>query len=453
MDCLVIRRLPYLSRRNFFYEYRHLLFWGVFAGVIEGDFAGVVISKTFHGGDWLIAIVASTPFAANLLSLAWGMLCAGRRKIPLMARFGVAAATFAAAAGLAPATDLGAIWFLVCVAGAQALLSGVVTVRTAVWRANYPTQQRGRITARLQRVRAVVGVIMVQMCAAYSDRDPNAYTLVYPAAAVVGLIAMGLLSPIRIRGEAAGLRASRIDNDSPADESLVEPFSLAAVLSPGRSLRRMSEILRDDRRYARYCLAQSIHGISNLITLPVVVAIVTREIDFGYAGGFWVSTVLVVALPTMALLGSLDRWGRLFDAIGVLRFRMVNIGSWAASYAFGLAGTLLAFGGRGSEAAMFGAVVGLFACRAFFYGHAQGGGRIAWNIGHLHFSSKDEAEEYMGIHVFLTGVRGLAAPLLGMWLWHVAGWGVWLVSLTLAAVSMGMFASLAREEQKTPGTT
>jgi hypothetical protein len=90
--------------------------------------------------------------------------------------------------------------------------------------------------------------------------------------------------------------------------------------------------------------------------------------------------------------------------------------------------------------------VALFALRGLLHGVSQGGGSLAWNLGHLHFAKADEAEVYMGIHVFLAGVRGLIAPLAGMWLWTVIGWPVWLIALALALSGLAVYASLARLE-------
>jgi hypothetical protein len=54
----------------------------------------------------------------------------------------------------------------------------------------------------------------------------------------------------------------------------------------------------------------------------------------------------------------------------------------------------------------------------------------------------------MGIHVSLTGMRGLIAPLLGMWMFRAIGWPVWLVSLTLSLSAVSMYRRLARLERR-----
>ena len=45
LDLLGSRSLPFLSRRNYRIEFYHLLFWGVVAGVIEGNIGSIVVAK------------------------------------------------------------------------------------------------------------------------------------------------------------------------------------------------------------------------------------------------------------------------------------------------------------------------------------------------------------------------------------------------------------------------
>jgi hypothetical protein len=83
-----------------------------------------------------------------------------------------------------------------------------------------------------------------------------------------------------------------------------------------------------------------------------------------------------------------------------------------------------------------------------FEGLAQSGGAIAWNIGHLHFAEDDKAELYMGIHVSLTGLRGLVAPFLGTFLFHLIGAGVFAVGFIISFVGYVIFSGLARDERR-----
>ena len=62
------------------------------------------------------------------------------------------------------------------------------------------------------------------------------------------------------------------------------------------------------------------------------------------------------------------------------------------------------------------------------------------------FARPEEAEVYMGVHVSLTGVRGLIMPAVGMVLYLTIGWTVWLLGVAFSLVAVWGFYSLSREE-------
>ena len=57
----------------------------------------------------------------------------------------------------------------------------------------------------------------------------------------------------------------------------------------------------------------------------------------------------------------------------------------------------------------------------------------------------------MGIHVSLTGLRGIVAPICGILIWqytkHDSGWLVWLIALVFTLVSLIMYRTMARRER------
>ncbi|MFQ5592459.1 MAG: hypothetical protein ACE5HE_14975, partial [Phycisphaerae bacterium] len=396
-DLLGVRTLPFTARRNYYYEFKHLMFWGVLAGVVEGQFASVVVSKTFHASERLIAIATATPIAAHLFSLPWGMLSVGRRKVRIVVLLACGVTLCVGTVTAAPVSPAGAIWFIAQMAVAQVLLTGVLTVRSAFWKSNYPRNVRGQVTARLQTVRFVVSVSAVLAASAVCDIYPNAYHYVFPAAAVAGVIAITILPKLHIRGERSELsRGRRASADNCHLPSAVEPFSMAGLLWPGRVLGQMYRVLRDDRRFAYYCTAQLFSGLGNLLTISIIVAVVTRDLDVGETWAFWISTALIVALPRIVMLGTFRRWGQLFDRLGVIRFRLVNVCCWTLTLVLGLGATLATVKLAPLRPAYLVLAVGLFCLRAITYGLSVGGGALAWNLGHLHFARPEKAEIYMG---------------------------------------------------------
>ncbi len=439
MDYLDARGLPFLCRRNYYYEFKHLIPWGVFAGMIEGNAAAIVVQKTFGGSPLLVATASATPIGVLLFSYLWGLLCAGRRKLPLTTAFGSGAALCAATVCLTPRTHAGALIFVIQMACAQAFLAGVVTVRSSLWKHNYPPEVRGKVAARLQAVRLLMGICVLSVASLVFDHDPSSYRYVYPIAAASGLVAILILQRVRVRHESSELRAL-------ACGGRVERVSIRRSVSPVFLVRGMVGILMMDRRYARYLATQMLLGTSVQLVMPVLVIVVGAAVD-----RYVVAIYVIEVIPKLLMFSSLRRWGRLFDRVGVNRFRVYTGCCAAAGLLLGLAATY-AISDHGGSAdgdswvvrfAVPGALV-LFALRGVLHGLHQGGGTLAWNLGHLHYATRENAELYMGVHQTLTGVRGLIAPFLGVILWHYLGWGVWGIAFFLCVAGVIGFHRLAK---------
>ena len=54
--------VPLMSRPNFIIERRHLMAWGMFSGIVEGNISTIVVLKTFHGSEFLATTVWSICF-------------------------------------------------------------------------------------------------------------------------------------------------------------------------------------------------------------------------------------------------------------------------------------------------------------------------------------------------------------------------------------------------------
>lgn len=443
MDLTGVRRVPFMARRNYVIEMRHLLFWGLFAGLVEGTVSAVVVSKTFNGSDLLIAIVQATPAFANLSSLLWGALLVGRRKLPVFMSLAAASIVVVLSVAATPHSSVGGWIFALQICLSRVFMSGVVTARASLWKSNYPKRRRGRITGALQVVRTLMSLPVILGCGLLFDFDQTAYRWFYPAVAVVGAIGVLLLRRMRVRGEAAAFSRRGSNGDQlTAEDAFLEPFDLPSLISPRLVLGRMREVLRKDPRFARYCTAQMCIGTANLMIMPVNTIVLTKVLALTYT----TSNGLLDIIPRLATIFMLPIWARLFDRVGVLRFRVVNSICWSGSLLFCGLGAMFAMLHQHGAAVLVAAMIAYCIGRVAD-GMAQSGGAIAWNIGHLHFAEDDKADLYMGIHVSLTGLRGLLAPLFGTLLYTLIDCGVFVVGFCISIIGMAIFARLAREER------
>ncbi len=425
-----------MARRNYTLELRHMLFWGTFAGMFEGSVSAIVAAKTFHAGPWLIAFVTSTPMFSNLLGLIWGSIASGRRKVPLFVALCLGTAFMIGSVGLTPATPAGGFIFAAQILMSRVLLSGCMTVRASLWKHNYPTVERGRIAARLQFVRFSAGIATVLTASLLFDVDPGVYVFVYPIAALLGCCAALVVRRMHVRGEAAELK------EIAAQKAADRGHTAAPWLEP---FRAAIGVFREDSAYARYCTAMMFLGAANMMVVPIIAIMITKQLVLSY----FYSCSLMDVVPRVLMMGSLLPWAGMFDRVGAVRFRVVNAMLWTSGgLAGGIAACVIAYTDYQHSAAFFGLAVVLVALSRVGHGLGMGGGAIAWNIGHLHFADPTKAEIYMGTHVFLAGIRGTIAPFLGTLLYTLHGPLAFLVSVALGVTGILIFVSLAKDERR-----
>jgi MFS family permease len=433
-DFLRFDDIPRLARRNYAIELRHIVLWGLFANLVDGSFSSIVVAKTFQS-PWLVPVVWATPMLAHLLSLVWGVLVRGRPKVRTFVLLALGALVSAGSIAFTPSDwqPWGGWLFAAQIAAARIFMSGLVTVRTSIWKANYPQSHRARIAGRIQTINALLMLVMGGTVSLLFDQHAEYYRWVYPAIAALGVLALVPLRRLRVRGEACELRAH------------AERAGGAEAVGHGAQLRRglaeAAGILRHDRDFARYCSAQYLLGSANLMVDPVLTIFLTQSAKLGY----FTTYLLMDQIPMILAVLSIRYWAHLFDRVGVLRFRVFNGAWWLVSIV--LAATSLAVGLTAWPAALT-AALGILAVGRVVNGLGRGGGAIAWNLGHLHFAGEHDAELYLGIHVALTGVRGIIMPFVGSAVYHVVGAPAMLIAVALSIGSLLAFRRLAADEAR-----
>ncbi len=355
------------------------------------------------GLNFVVALLAGAPAFANITSFLWAAMSHGRNKIRFLLGLKIATALFVAVIALAPLNVWGLLMLAVCVVGARSCWAGVVTIRATVWRANYPRYARANMAGKLATVQSLLLATAGFLLAEAMTWHEDAFRLIYPLAAVFGVAGAMVYGRMRVRGHRALLLAERRGSTTRA---MVSPLQLWHVLA-------------NDRIYRQFMITMFIFGTGNMmITAPLVIML--RELfGFGYRGGMLISGIIPIVLTPL----SIPFWSRLLDRVHVIKFRAIH--SWtfvAAALAMLLAAVTVQ--------PMW------LALSATLQGVAFGGGMLAWNLGHHDFAPAHKASQYMGVHVTLTGVRGILAPLIAVgvyeWLNTInPGSGAWVFAFCL----------------------
>jgi len=396
-----VRNQPWMARQSYAHELVTASTFPMTIAMVESGVIGVLAKKTFHVSELELATIMAAPIFANLTSFLWAMLARGRHKIPLISTLQSAILLLLIVISFLPTTHYGPAILVAVVILTRCALAGIVTLRSTVWRMNYPKRLRAQIVSRFTILASLIVAFGPLVGFFIQDLSPDSFRILYRFAAMVGMVGMLSFSRIRIRGEKRLLQfelqpiASRPSHFSNRPERL-EPEDRHTVWT----------VLRNDHHYRWYMIWQFFGGMANLIGNFALIRLVI-ELTAGLEYEYGISILITTTIPLVGAMLTISAWARYIDRVHITRFRtrqgllwiVAQFGNWMA----GVSG-----------------LVGLFAVPRMIDGFSRGGGMLAWNLGHNDFADRHMVALYMGIHVTLTGVRGILAPYLAILLLY--GW-------------------------------
>lgn len=386
--------------------------------LLEGGVIGVLIKNGFAGqvSDYLlnisVAIATGAPFYSNLISFIWVKLSHGRNKARVVSDLAVVCCLCAIAISFVSFTTGGLIFLLIVLVIARICWSGITTIRSTIWRVNYPRHVRGKVTAKLATMASLLMSLAAISAGWMLDWQFAAFQWLY-----IGFACLSLFGAYRYR-----FLSVRHQQKSLSDEK---------ATSHQVSFRQMFALLKSNKPFGRYMLSMFILGSGNLMFMAPLIVYLNEYTELAKTSQILISTAIPLALIPLAV----GWWARLLDGNHIFHFRAIH--SW---------GFVLAI------AAFFIASVSgidwLFFVGSAVYGIAISGGVIGWNLGHNDFVAKDASLKnanpmaYMAVHVTLTGIRGLFAPLVGIsfyqWLeFNQPGDGKFALLLPLSVTTIG----------------
>jgi len=237
---------------------------------------------------------------------------------------------------------------------------------TSIFNNNYPSHQRGRLFAQNQAIRIATSIMFGALAGWWINGAIHLYYLLIALFGVALACSSYLLS--RIPG----------DNESTPPAPIFSCF----------------RYLRSDALLRNTTISWMLLGFGNLMMLPLRTEYLANP-RYGLNLSEFEIALFVSVLPNIARLGGTYVWGRLFDTINFFTLRILLNLSF-------LTGVVSFF--------MTDAHIGL-AISALIFGFSTSGGDVAWTLWVTKFAPPDRVPDYMAVHTFFTGIRGLLAPI------------------------------------------
>jgi MFS family permease len=358
--------------------YRYERWRAISSGIIEtagSTFLLLIAVRWFHAGAFAKALVAGGGSFGLMLG-PW-----------LVAR--VETGGWPVAKAASRVAVLGAIGFItmallpvlpVFVIGAvitMAASSAAVPLMTQVYQENYPERERGKLFSRTFMIRIATAAVFSELAGRFLTGNLEFFRGLLVVFATAFALAAFCLAEIPSR-----------------------PLTASGGTHPFRALR----FVRDDALFRRTLIMWMLMGFANLMILPLRVEYLANPKHGVTWQGAALTTaqiaLLVGVIPNLARLVMSPIWGRLFDRMNFFILRIVlNLG-----FALGM---LSFFGGDHVAWLVLGAII---------YGVSNAGGDVAWSLWVTKFAPPERVADYMSVHTFFTGLRGVLAPVAAFWL-------------------------------------
>lgn len=291
---------------------------------------------------------------------------------------GVAVLSLIEACGFGIAAISGSVvggWALGCfVVGLVVALfcaSLAVPLMAQIYRSGYPDSKRGQLFSLSAMVRATAAIAVAWMLGHALAGDMSRYTLALGCFAVSALAAGGCV--------------------------LAMPRSVIKQRSRAPLFEAFSHV-REDKPFLKLLTSWMILGFGNLMAFAMFVEAVANP-KYGYAFGADRVTLLTTTIPQIAFVLFVFAWGRLFDRWNFFFLRFcINV--------VFIMGVIIYY----CVGSWWGLCVGIA-----LHGVARSGGNVAWSLWTTKFATADRVADYMSVHTFATGLRGVVAPFAALW--------------------------------------
>ena len=250
---------------------------------------------------------------------------------------------------------------------AVAAPASTIPLLTHIYQENYPEKQRGRLFSRTVMIRIASAVVF-----SYAAGWALSHYFEYFQALLV-FFALALVF--------GGFCLARVPS---------QPIHDAGAAHPFHALR----FVREDKLFRRTLICWMFMGFANLMMLPLRVEYLASP-RYGLNLTVGMIALLTGVIPNVARLLLSPVWGHLFDRMNFFTLRV----TLNAGFAIGI----LTFFVSNS---FWGLVAG-----AIIFGISNAGGDVAWSLWVTKFAPPGRVADYMSVHTFFTGVRGVLAPL------------------------------------------
>jgi MFS family permease len=293
-------------------------------------------------------------------------------------------------------------------------------------KSNYEHPNFGELYGYASSANKVLMLVSTLLFGILLDFDNFAFRYVYPGLALCSIISLFLLSNIHY------------------EESDFVPVKESFLKAVRQSSVRMIRILRYNRPYLHFEIGFMLYGFAFMSTVAVITIFYEKALHLNYSSvGFYKNVYNIIAILILPLLG------RILGKIDPRKFAILTYFSFLLYFFFMGLTEYVPFNIDWIGITIYPVLI----ISMLFNGIFAGTMTLLWYIGSAYFCKKEEAADYQSVHLSLTGVRAIFAPLLGVFFYELIDFtGTFALAIgALAVAIIVMIASLKKYPEAEPG--
>ncbi|MDD4309378.1 MAG: MFS transporter [Candidatus Cloacimonetes bacterium] len=361
-----------------------LLIAAIFNGAVQslGQTQDIIARKALHAQDWQLMLMTMIWPISNFLSIWWGRIfeqsCHKSRYFLLAGIVGRLSLVYA-------------IWittmneYMVLLALVFSANSLLIPAQNSIYQKNICVSRRAKVFGYTISLGMIVSIAFTFVAGRLLDVQEQSFRWILVATGVCGFISSAVLSMIRIQ--------------DPLVQTDCKPIAWYRQLHD--PVRRTLALLKENKQFAKFERSFSIYGMGFIMMQPIIPIYLVDKLQLSYTSNFLAKGVLsqVGLLLLSPMIGKFhDRMhpfkfiSRSFALLMVFPLLFVVSSLWAGESIIPVIIVFVAY---------------------FIFGVAMTAVNVSWNMSSIYFAGKDDASMYQSVHVTMTGIRGLIAPMLG----------------------------------------
>lgn len=287
---------------------------------------------------------------------------------------------------------------------------------------NYSHSNFGKLYSYATSSNKIVMLIVTFIYGYLLDYDNFAFTWVLPIIGILAIVSVFVLSFI----------------SSPSEKTI--SVSSGIFNSVSSSIKEMKGILSKNVPYRHFELGFMLYGFAFMISVTVITIYFYDGLNLNYSSvAFYRNAYNILAIVL------LPYFGKLIGNIDPRKFAILTYASIALYIFFVLATTYLPYHFKFYDITIYYTLI----FYVIFHGVFASTMVLLWNIGSAYFCEANEAGTYQSLHLSLTGLRAVAAPLLGVLFYETLGFrATFAISIIILLIAMWLMYWSKKSETK-----